>query len=338
MQPRSTARERKAGGDRRRRLAGCLMRRAGLGAALILAVVVSLGLTGAAQDAWGPVRPEPRGGSGPVVELPPTWQPEPTHRYHREILLLLEMEMAGLEGMAMPPMEARIRQEMVLETSARDESGTLYAQVTMSKPQVLGGSPELAEQLEAAEASTFWIRMTEDGRWDVLAAVRAEGLEPVDDDSEAFVVGVRGPVWPRAPRVGSSWELDLTQFVGLAEDPLGEIPGVVATATLEAVESVGGEQVARILFQLPETQVEMDGDPEMPFMAGMRARVAVDGAGEIRTRDGLALSSRLQVTSVSSLGPGAPEVRMSLQVEEQAMADEPLTDPPVPPAEVLQAR
>lgn len=337
MQSSIMARRSKDGGDGFRPVFRRVLRRAGLGAALVLAVLVGLPFAGVAQDGWDAIRPEPRGGSGPVVELPPTWQPEPLHRYHREVFFTLEVGMGGLEGMALFPMAAQIRQEVVMETTARDEKGRLFVRVTMSEPEVVKGAPDLAAEFAAANPVTFWIRLTEHGRWDVLYASGEGGGDLDHADLEAMLVTVRGPLWPEAPRVGSSWDVEPSQLAGL-EEPLGEIPDVLMTATLEAVERVDGEQVARIVFHLPETRFEAPVDDEMTFMmAGAFAQVAADGLAQVRVRDGLTLATRIDARSVAGLGPGTPGMSMGIQVEERALGDEPLAVPPVVPDEVLQA-
>ena len=319
-----------------------LLKRAGRVAALILAVLVSLPLASVAQDGRdGMARPVPRGGWGPVVELPPSWEPLPLHRYHREVLFSMELAMEGEESMGFFPMANQARQEMVMETTAWDERGRLFVRVTMGEPEVLQGLPGMTGAMTGSSPATYWIRLTRDGRWDILFSSSERGWMRGEPDGEAWVVPVLGPLWPEAPRVGSSWDVPASQLSGF-DDQLGEMPDVLVTVTLEAVERVDGEEVARIVFHLPETRFEATpGDDEPPemaaMMAGAFAQVAIDGVTQVRVRDGLALASRVDIRSVASLGVGAPGLNMRILVEEKVLGDERLALPPMVPAEILQA-
>lgn len=299
---------------------------------LLAAFLLVLPLTAATARTPGePARPVSVGGTGPRVELPPTWVMEPAHLYRREALVRFQVEFPGMAA-GIAPMGARTRQEVTLRTSRADEDGHLYALLTVGKPEVLEGSPELAGQLEAAGATRLHLRVTPQGAWEVLKAEDGEGRPLPEDLSLQGMEGItlRGPVWPEAPPVGSTWQIPMSALAGPAvSGAVGSLEGTV-TATLEGVEGSGADQLARIAYRVAPESLDLP----MGGAGTVRAWLELEGWTRIRVRDGWPVESWLRVVTrtgipgVPGSGGGAPEMLMRIEVEEHGLEVEPLADPP----------
>lgn len=300
---------------------------------LVAAFLLLLPLIAAAARTQGePARPVSVGGAGLRVELPPTWMMEPAHLYRRQVFVRLQVELPGM-GMGTAPMEARTRQEVTFRTSHPDEDGHLYALLTLEKPEVLEGSPELARQLEAAGAARLHLRVTPQGDWEVLKAEDGEGRPLPEDLSLQGIEGMilpRGPVWPEAPRPGSTWQIPLSELAGSAVSVAVGSPEGTVTATLEAVEGLGAGQLARIGYRLPPESLDLS----LGEAGSVQAWLELEGWTRVRVHDGWPVESWLRVMTRTRMpgmpgsGEGVPEMVMRVEVEEHGLAAEPLADPP----------